>query len=112
VLATDLDTEAIELAARNAQANGLRVETAIVDWAAPGELVRKKPFDLAIASDVLYERASVGVLLRLLPRIAREALIADPGRAPAGAFFEQAHRRWDVEEHESGVVRLYRIRLR
>jgi predicted nicotinamide N-methyase len=98
--------------ARNAQVNQLRVETATVDWATPGELLAKAPFDLVVASDVLYERATVALLVKLLPRLAREALIADPGRSPGGAFAEQAYRRWEVEESDRGTVRLYRIRLR
>src|SRR3954467_3868236 len=32
VLATDIDTDALSLVERNAQANGLAVETAVVDW--------------------------------------------------------------------------------
>jgi predicted nicotinamide N-methyase len=112
VLATDANQDALELVTRNAEATGLDVATATVDWAAPGELLEKPPFDLAIASDILYERPSVTLLLKLLPRIAREAWIADPGRSAASAFAEQAYRRWDVEEHLRGTIRLYRIRLR
>src|SRR5215217_6396149 len=59
VLATDADADALELVSRNARANGVRVETDLVDWASPDELVNRGPFDLALAADVLYERASV-----------------------------------------------------
>jgi predicted nicotinamide N-methyase len=111
VLATDASAEALALAGRNARENGVRVETAAVDWAEPGELVSRGPFDLVLAADVLYERASVAPLLSLLPRLAPEAWIADPGRPAAGAFLEEASRRWDVETRVRGVVRMHRLLL-
>ena len=109
VLATDADAEALELVARNARANGARVETMRVDWAAPGALVARAPFDLVLASDVLYERHSVAPLLSLLPRLASETWLADPGRPAAGAFLDEARRRWRVETTTSGVVGLHHI---
>jgi predicted nicotinamide N-methyase len=111
VLATDACAEALTLVAHNAQANGVRIETATVDWAQPVELVRRAPFDLVLAADVLYERASVAPVLSLLPRLAPEAWLADPGRPAAGAFIEQAGRRWPVETRVRDVVRLYRLQL-
>jgi predicted nicotinamide N-methyase len=111
VLATDACAEALELVARNAQANDVRIETATVDWAEPDELVGRAPFDLVLATDVLYERASVTPLLSLLPRLAPEAWLADPGRPAAGAFIEHAGRRWPLETRVRGVVRVYRLQL-
>jgi predicted nicotinamide N-methyase len=111
VLATDASPEALALAARNAMANGVRIETAIVDWAAPSVLAGRAPFDLVLAADVLYERASVARLLSLLPQLAPEAWLADPGRPPAGAFVEQANNRWPVETRVRGVVRVHRVRF-
>lgn len=111
VLATDESTEALELAARNAEANGVRVETATVEWTEPDELLRRAPFDLVLAADVLYERPSVAQLLSLLPRLAPEAWLADPGRPAAEAFIEQATRRWQVETGTRGVVQLHRLRF-
>ncbi len=111
VLATDACAEALALVARNAEANDVRLETATVDWAEPNELVRRAPFDLVLAADVFYKRANVAVLLSLLPRLAREAWIADPGRPAAGAFVEQAGRRWPVETRVRGVVRIHRLEL-
>lgn len=90
VLATDAEPEALELLERNSYANGLRVETLLVEWSEPEELIDRGPFDLVLAADVLYERASVALLLKLLARLAGEALIADPGRPGAAAFLEQA----------------------
>jgi predicted nicotinamide N-methyase len=86
VLATDFEPEALELVEVNSANNGVRVETALLDWGEAGDLGE---FDLVLAADVLYERQSVKLLLELLPRLAPEAWIADPGRKPAEAFFEQ-----------------------
>ncbi len=111
VLATDSDTEALELVDQNARANDVQVETATIDWARADELVSRGPFDLVLAADVLYERASVAPLLSLLPRLARETWLADPGRPAADAFLEQAHRRWTVGTRERGIVQIHRLRL-
>src|SRR5215210_5573574 len=107
VLATDVEPDALELLERNALANGVDLETAAVDWSSPDALVGRAPFDLVLAADVLYERASVAVLLALLPQLAPEVWLADPGRPAAGAFLEQATRRWDVEVLERGVVQIH-----
>jgi predicted nicotinamide N-methyase len=112
VLATDVCPDALELVARNADVNDVRVETARVDWRAPDELVARAPFDLVLAADVLYERASVGPLLSLLPRLAPEAWLADPGRPAAGAFLDGAARRWRIDARSRAVVRVHRLRLR
>jgi predicted nicotinamide N-methyase len=134
-LATDACAEALALAERNARANGVPIETARFDWAKarlpdepactaepPGagqavgpraarDLAQRGPFDLLLAADVLYERASVAPLLSLLPRLAAEAWLADPGRAAAAAFLEEASRRWAVDTRVRGVVRIHRLRL-
>ena len=111
VLATDAEHEALDLLERNAQLNRVRVETAAIDWTAPARLLDRAPFDVVLAADVLYERQSVAPLLELLPRLAPEAWVADPGRPAAGAFAEQAARRWGVETRARGVVRIHRIRM-
>jgi predicted nicotinamide N-methyase len=112
VLATDACADALELLARNAEANGVELETARVDWTEPGELLERAPFDLVLAADVLYERANVALLLALLPRLAPEACVADPGRPAAAAFMEEAARRgWQAETRVRGVVRIQRLRL-
>jgi predicted nicotinamide N-methyase len=111
VLATDACPEALELVERNARANGVTLETAAVDWHEPAALLRRAPFDLVLAADVLYERASVAVLLELLPHLAPDAWLADPERPAADAFMAEAERRWTTETHERGVVRLHRLRF-
>jgi predicted nicotinamide N-methyase len=112
VIATDGDIDALGLVRRNAQANGVEVETAALDWADPDELVDRGPFDLVLASDVLYERPGVAMLLALLPRLAPVAWVADPGRPAAEVFMEHAAKQWSIESRVRGVVHLHRIELR
>jgi len=112
VLATDADPEALGLVARNAHDNDVHVETAMVEWARPDDLLRRAPFDLVVAADVLYERGSVALLLSLLPRLASRTWIADPGRPACEPFLEQASRRsWRIETQVRGVVRIHRLQL-
>jgi predicted nicotinamide N-methyase len=111
VLATDRDQEALDLAQRNARSNGLRIETARVEWDSPEELLAQAPFDLVLGADVLYERPSVAALLSLLPRLAPEVWIADPGRPAGAAFMDQVEGRWSVKTNWQGVVSVNRLRL-
>jgi predicted nicotinamide N-methyase len=111
VLATDRDPAALELLESNAKRNGVQLETARLEWADAEALIARAPFDLVLAADVLYERPSVARLLGLLPQLAPEALIADPGRPAAAAFLEQARKRWTVETRRRGVVRIHAIRF-
>ena len=96
VLATDWAPESVAATAANAERNGVHVETLCVDWRAPAPLLARGPFDLALAADVLYEARNVEPLLDLLPRLAPEAWIADPGRAMAAPFWEAAEREWEI----------------
>ncbi len=112
VLATDACEEALALLRRNARENGFELQTAVVDWGRPDELVRRGPFDLVLAGDVLYERPAVAQLLALLPRLGPEAWVADPGRPAAEAFLERARARWEVSTQIRGVVRIHRLRDR
>jgi predicted nicotinamide N-methyase len=109
VLATDASPEALELVAQSARANRVPLDTAVADWAAPEGLLEHAPFDLALAADVLYERAAGASLLSLLPRLAPAAWLADPGRPAADAFIEQARRRWQLKTRVRGVVWLHRL---
>jgi predicted nicotinamide N-methyase len=111
VLATDSDSDALDLLTQNAAANDVQVETAAVDWAEPDALIGRAPFDLVLAADVLYERENVALLLSLLPLLAPEAWLADPGRPAADAFLEQARRRWSLETHVGDVVAIHRLSL-
>jgi len=111
VLATDGDPDALPLIERNARDNGLKVSTAQLEWAAADEVVERGPFDMVLAADVLYERSSVAALLSLLPRLGREVWLVDPGRPAAGAFLEQAGRRWSVAADTRDGMNLYRLQV-
>ena len=109
-VATDVEPEALELARRNASGNGLAIETAVVDWVAPGDLVARGPFDLVLAADVLYERDSVPTLMALLPLLADEVWLADPGRPASADFVAEARRHWSVTSNAGVGADIHRLR--
>ena len=96
VLATDWAPDAIAMARANAERNGAELETMVCSWAEPAPLLERAPWDLVLASDVLYEARNGEALLPLLPRLGREVWLADPGRPPAARFLEDAARDWAI----------------
>jgi predicted nicotinamide N-methyase len=96
VLATDWSPEAIAMTAQNAERNAAAVETLVCSWAAPEPLLARAPWDLVLASDVLYEARNGEVLLELLPRLGADVWLADPGRPTAAPFLEAARRDWEI----------------
>jgi predicted nicotinamide N-methyase len=96
VLATDWAPDAVAMARANAERNGAELETLVCSWTDPGPLVERAPWDLVLASDVLYEARNADALLELLPRLGREVWLADPGRVPATRFLELAAREWTI----------------
>jgi predicted nicotinamide N-methyase len=118
VVASDWSPEAITATAANAERNGVAVQTLLCSWAAPTPLLERAPWDLVLASDVLYERRNVDQLLALLPRLVDErgrVLIADPGRPPARDFLERAANDWHVRStgsHRAPRVSIHRLRRR
>jgi predicted nicotinamide N-methyase len=96
VLATDWSPQAVAMARANAERNGAEVETLVCSWTEPGPLVERAPWDLVLASDVLYEARNADALLALLPRLGREVWLADPGRPPAARFLADAAREWTI----------------
>jgi predicted nicotinamide N-methyase len=96
VLATDWSPEAIAMTAENAERNQAALETLVCSWTEPEPLVTQAPWDLVLASDVLYEARNGDVLLELLPRLGDEVWLADPGRPPAARFLDAARRDWDI----------------
>lgn len=97
VLATDRDARALAYARRNG------LETMLVDVADPPDLPR---FDLAIASDVLYEWAFAEQLAALLPRLADELLIAVPTRPDAQQRADAIAPGWHRSSESSGAIEL------
>ncbi len=116
VLATDWSPEAVAMTASNAERNGAQLETLVCSWTEPAPLLDRAPWDLVLASDVLYEARNADALLPLLPRLGAEVWLADPGRAPTGAFLEAAQGAWTVttrrapELPNGAVHRLRRLR--
>jgi predicted nicotinamide N-methyase len=113
VLATDWSQEAVAMTATNAERNGVTLETLVCSWTAPAPLLERAPWDLVLASDVLYEARNADALLDLLPRLGRDVWLADPGRKPAERFFEAARETWAISERRvpelaNGAV--YRLR--
>lgn len=96
VLATDWSAEAIAMTTRNAERNGAALETLVCSWTEPEPLLARAPWDLVLASDVLYEARNGDVLLELLPRLGADVWLADPGRPPAAPFLDAARRDWEI----------------
>lgn len=116
VLATDLSPAAVALTALNAERNGVRLAAEVADWAAPDRLLAAAPWDLVVGADVLYGWRAEHLLGELLPRLVAPggaALLADPGREPAGRFLDAAGG-WDVRSEPSAVsgVALHLLRPR
>ena len=112
VLATDEDPEALELLERNARENGVTVTTARADWRDPGDLIARGPFDVALAADVLYEREAGAALVALLPRLAGEVWLADPGRDAAREPLDAVRHDWAVATTVTDGVEIHRLTLR
>jgi predicted nicotinamide N-methyase len=113
VLATDWSSEAIATTAANAERNGATLETLVCSWTAPEPLLARAPYDLILASDVLYEARNADTLLDLLPKLGNDVWLADPGRKPAARFLIEAAATWEitarrVPELQNGA--LYRLR--
>jgi predicted nicotinamide N-methyase len=117
VLATDWSPDAVAVAADNAARNGAAIDTLVCSWAEPEPIARRGPWDLVLASDVLYEQRDVDLLLAALPPLLAgggEAWIADPGRAPAERFLECAAATFDVRTTMADEVPrggIHRLRL-
>ena len=113
VLATDWSPDAIAMARANAERNGAQVETLVCSCTEPGPLVERAPWDLVLASDVLYEARNADALLELLPRLGREVWLADPGRVPAARFLERATADWTITSRPIAALAdgaVYRLR--
>jgi predicted nicotinamide N-methyase len=118
VLATDWAPDAVAMVAHNAERNDAPLEVLTCSWSEPAPLLQRGPWDLVLASDVLYEARNGDALLALLPRLVAprgEVWLADPGRAPAERFLAAAAdafalTRRPAAELPSGAI--HRLRLR
>ena len=118
VTATDWSPKAVELAASNAELNGASLTAEVHSWSEPESLVDRAPWDIVLASDVLYDTRNVDWLLPLLPQLVderSEVWVCDPGRPPEEAFVEGVD---ELFERTSGrsprqpKVRVHRLRKR
>ena len=124
VTASDYYEDALRFTALNVLVNtGVLIDTREADWRRfPHDMGR---FDLAVASDVLYEREYAGLIASVLDRTLTgrgSAMIADPGRVAAPEFVDQCKERGmptaiaDRVPFEEGEIRqtidLYEVRRR
>lgn len=117
VLATDRSPDSVAFAASNAARSGAVLETAVCSWEAAEAVVDRAPWDLVLASDVLYGRRNLVELLALLPRLvdaSGEVWISDPTRPLSGEFLAAAGADWHVSTADTRVpsVRIHRLRPR
>jgi predicted nicotinamide N-methyase len=113
VLATDWSAEAIRTTQINAERNDAQLETLVCSWTEPAPLLARAPWDLILASDVLYEARNGEALLELLPRLGPDIWLADPGRKAAERFLAAAREIWEVEERRAPELvngAVYRLR--
>jgi len=113
VLATDWSSEAIRMTETNAERNDAALETLVCSWSEPAPLLERAPWDLVLASDVLYEARNGEALLALLPQLGRDIWLADPGRKAAERFLEAAREIWQVEQRRAPELvngAVYRLR--
>jgi predicted nicotinamide N-methyase len=97
VLATDRSADALAFAAVNAEQNGTGIETARCSWDSPDALLARGPFQLVLASDVLYGQRNVDEMQTLLPQLVADGgqvWIADPERPLTAEFLDTARSRW------------------
>lgn len=112
VLATDWSPDATAATAHNAQRNGLAVGTLTAAWQRPAELLALAPFDLAVASDVVYEPRNIDMLVDLLPRLGETFWIGDPGRAVGEPFFARMKPFYADDPLRVGKVTVHRLTRR
>lgn len=87
VTATDWDADALKFAEENARANGVSLAgVTALDWRQP---FSGSPFDLVLASDVLYERRNAEPVARWIHAALSAggvALVSDSNRSAAEGF--------------------------
>jgi len=101
VTAVDWAAEAVGLLEKNAARNGVELRAVHADWSS-----FEGAFDLVLGADLLYEERNGAALLEVLPALTKRALLAEPGRATAGTFFEEARRDWSMTEIADRVYQL------
>lgn len=103
VTQTDYQDTALALARTNAARNGVSgIEYQTLDWRSPPPLL---PFDVVLASDVLYERRLHDALSELFPAVLAPGgilLLTDPMRPASLPFLDRLETegwKWQMEGH-------------
>ena len=115
VLATDWAEDAVELLRVNARRNNVELRAERVRWDQPAALLAGAPWDVVLGADLLYESRNAEQLLELLPLLAADVLLADPGRPFVRGFLERAAERWTIvtaADPDGSRIELHRLRLR
>jgi len=118
VLATDWSSEAIRMTETNAERNDAALETLVCSWSEPAPLLERAPWDLVLASDVLYEPRNGAALLPLLARLVDtrgEIWLADPGRPAAEPFLAAAAETFTIDSRAAAEIpqgAVHHLRLR
>ncbi len=103
LLVTDYSTETLLLCRYNTLRNtGQEPETLQLNWRKPNAtLLRRAPFPIVLAADVLYEARDVEPLLSLVDRLVSPGgtlWLAEPGRRSAQQFVAAAHERGWIDQ--------------
>ena len=107
VTALDWAEAAVELLRVNAERNAIELRAVHTDWRR-----FSGRFDLVLGADLLYEQRNAEALLALLPALAPEVLLAEPGRPHASEFFARAEEQWRIDRVGESVYRLRLTRKR
>lgn len=111
VLQTDFAPLALELAARNASSNGLKLAQQQLDWRERRQLGQ---FELVIGSDLFYEPdLHLDLLSTLEINLAPvgTAIFSDPGRAGAQAFVSLLRTAgWQVDCTNQDSIQIFLVR--
>ena len=105
VLATDYEQAALDLAAHNAEHNGSRLRTLLLDWRNPPRDFGR--LDLILAADVLYEQRNAVALADAVPALLTprgRMILADPGRRYLSEFQARMHQRGWAERELTAVT--------
>ncbi len=105
---SDHEPLAVELATRNAQANGFDDAAGMVlEWSRPSD----QKFDVLLASDVLYDKPSHSLLLQLANAMLNPSgrlCVGDPGRQLARDFLgTAAESGWKIRLYDAELQPAY-----
>ena len=107
VVFSDFELDALLFAKHNAQINSVHsADFVVMDWNTP---CFQFPFDVILASDVIYEEQNWQPILDLLKNNLKRsgtALVAEPNRQNAGGFFNEIRENGFTLEESTCFVRL------